>query len=147
MEFRSEQIEARENIIKEMLNRLQTKFPDHEVKRGVLGAETNDFPSIFVFADVERITKVKRGLYERELPLVIDYLFKASSAETAMQEGNEKYLNIVVGVEKDEYFNNGTKNTCIKYGITELDIIPYHDRIVDVSITYQFRYKDFFLGS
>jgi hypothetical protein len=146
----SEQIEARENVVLEMLSRLKTAFPHHEIVRGTLGAETEDFPSIFLFEDVERFIRTatrRRGMYLRTLPLVIDYLFKASSKEKAMKEANQKMLDVVRAIETDEYFMNSKKKIlCINYSMVEADIIPYHDDIIDVNIVYNMEFKDNFMG-
>jgi hypothetical protein len=145
----TEQTENREDIVLEMLSRLKTGFPSIEVVRGTLGAETNDFPSIFLFEDVERFIRSgtrRRGIYTRTLPLVIDYLFKASSQDDAMSEGNHHLRDIVKAIEKDEFFKNEKKILCINYSMVEADIIPYHDDIVDVNLVYNMEYKDNFMG-
>jgi hypothetical protein len=146
----TEQLERREEIVQEMLSRLKTAFPHHEIVRGTLGAETEDFPSIFLFEDVERFQRSathRRGMYLRTLPLIIDYLFKASSKEHEMKEANQKMLDVVKAIEQDDFFRTSkSKILCVNYSMVEADIIPYHDDVVDVNIVYNMEYKDNFMG-
>lgn len=99
----------REAIVEEMVRRC------HEIRdtatnkrtlveRGWDGVDVDVLPKIVVFEDTEVVEEIKRGLYQKKLPLQIEYFRSVNKPEQIYIQGNRMLADLTQAIELDELF-------------------------------------------
>jgi hypothetical protein len=145
----------RQEIIAEMIRRLSAAF-SCEIKRGFGGMNVGTFPAVYIFEDDENTLDAAsnaipvarhRGVYNRDLPLVIEYFRKGRSMTDLYESGNEMLAELAQAIELDKYFAN-EKGTNLVNGYYQKSnaILPVRDGVVEVVVQYDFLYPAQQLG-
>lgn len=133
----------REQIIAELINRLNASFASTPIMRGFGNLQgLPNCPVFVLLEEPEKLAKVKRGVYQKELPITIILYLQVSDAAIMYETANVELASIVTAVETDERFNDLT----VKYSAAENSIDPFAGNIVGVAITYKFEYIENLLG-
>ena len=148
----------REAIIEELVRRLREirKPQDNKrvlVERGYDGVDVNQLPKIVVFEDTETVEEIRRGLYQKRLPMQIEYFRSGDKPEAIYIQGNRMLAELTCAVELDEFFvqnatlpaNQATQqgNGLVReYRQTRDDIIELQDNRALVILWYEFTYWD-----
>ena len=134
---------VREKIVQELMSRLKDAFPRVPIERGFVGAEVSQFPSIYIFEDVEAIEKQKgKAVYKKKLPITIEYFEKSNKPKDCYAEGNATVKALVTCIETDTSFGK----LVMAYGLTQVNLALYKDNVVDTMVTYMFDYIEEFRG-
>lgn len=108
----------REKIIAELERRLETiRDPATGkktlVERGYAGVDIDKLPKIIIFEDEETIVESKRGLYQKTLPLWIEFFRNVNEPRQIYIQGNRMFAEVRRAVELDErFFENATPTNC-----------------------------------
>lgn len=146
----------REKIVAEILRRLDIGIPLHPssrdkilVERGYDGIDINQMPKIVVFEDTETIIEAQRGLYQKTLPIQMEYFRSLSSEREIFIQGNRMIAEVTQALELDELFHTGAVVNCPSrtgsglvrsYGLVRNDIIELTDHRALVLVWYEFTY-------
>lgn len=139
----------RDAIIAELKNRVaaakwQNKVPwIYEGDGGIENVE--QFPSVFLYEMEEQVNSsdvYRKGLYQKTLPIQIEYFIKITDRKKIPAEGRKIIKLLSDSLELDDRFSNLT----IQYYMAGNTIVEMRDGVVDVVVLYEFVYADKFMG-
>ncbi len=99
----------REQILAELMRRLRC-ITDPRTSKHILvefgydGIDVNQVPKIVIFEDSETVIEVKRGIYEKTLPMQIEYFKNCSKPADIPVTGNRMLAEVTAAIEIDERF-------------------------------------------
>lgn len=103
------------------------------------------FPSVFLYELEEVVTSsdvYRKGLYQKTLPIQIEYFIKITDRKKIPAEGRKIIKLLSSALELDDRFSDLT----IQYYMTGNTIVEMRDGVVDVVVLYEFVYVDKFMG-
>lgn len=139
----------RDAIIVELKKRLaeakwQNKVP--WIYEGDGGIDNVDqFPSVFLYELEEQVNSsdvYRKGLYQKTLPIQIEYFIKITDRKKVPAEGRKIIKLLTSALELDDRFSGLT----IQYYMSGNTIVEMRDGVVDVVVLYEFVYADKFMG-
>ncbi|MGE4572520.1 MAG: hypothetical protein AB7E09_07240 [Candidatus Izemoplasmatales bacterium] len=131
--------DKRELIIDETLTRLRNAFRStHSIMRGKIDIKETEIPAIYLYEDVERISKQQWNTYICTLPLQID-LYDRSYEEPYLN-GNVYLRNLRKALELDRDYNKLVVNYGMVARFIDISIKP----LMKASVVYEFEYYEFF---
>lgn len=139
----------REAIIAELRRRVaEAKWQNstpwiYEGDGGVDNVE--QFPSVFLYELSEQVASSdvhRKGLYQKTLPIQIEYFIKISDRKKIPAEGRKIISLLASSLELDDRFSDLT----IQYYMVGNTIVELREGVVDVVVLYEFVYVDRFLG-
>lgn len=133
----------RELIIEELKSRLKSiDGVVRIVEGGGSIEELQDFPTVFIFEEQEVSECTKIGMYEKTLPVQIEFFIKLSDTSLVYPEGRKVLREITTALEIDDRFSE----LCVKYAMSANQIFEMRPGVVDVVVVYDFVYVEKFLG-
>lgn len=133
---------VRQDIVNEVLVRVSKLSLKLKPEKGLPGVNPTTFPSLWVYESDEISEKPKPGIYIRTLPISIEVFLKGISARDSYDRANLILIDLRKVMETDDRF----LDLVIKYSEVHNGMIYYQKQseVVNVSVTYEFVYKDLF---
>ena len=137
-------------IIDELKKRLSLIPQKIKPELGYPGMKVDTYPSVWIIKGVQNDELIKPGLYQKELPLAIEYYKKGIKSTEIEVTASSMEEEIRKNVETDERFTDSItgKDLLIEFHSfrTEHLFYPSPLEVMCVSIGYTFGYVEEFLG-
>lgn len=141
----------RDDIVNEALRRVKEGMRrphTYEGDGGVWGIWGKSLPALHIYEGSTDHNLIKPGLYDIILPVQIEYICKLRDRRNVYREGREKLTELQTAIELDERLrqDGDGEDLVISYSIDITEIGEVINSVLAVSVLYNFRYADNFLG-